>query len=84
MKLLYTNSSFVTAYVSRKRKGVFRSINETECKWPRPPELKSVEWIFQATADDEHVLSRPWEELSEAGDTGSDPELEEENREDGK
>ncbi len=46
MRILLTDHHFAHDYVSRKRRGVISSDDSTEPKWPRPPRLRSIEWIF--------------------------------------
>ncbi|KAF9450822.1 hypothetical protein P691DRAFT_664431 [Macrolepiota fuliginosa MF-IS2] len=76
IKFLYTDCSFVDAYVARKRGGIFRLADGTEKQGLHPPRLKSVEWVFVPLTAHEYDLSSAWEEVSEGGDLDSNISLE--------
>lgn len=59
MRLIFTDSQFMHAYVSRKERGVVQSIDGTEHEIPRPPRLRSVEWIFTPVAVGNDLILDP-------------------------
>ncbi len=78
MGLFFTDTQFVHAYVSRKKRGVTHLGDGTECECPRPPRLRSVEWIFTPKITESEPIEYPHDDEvdmdanSEYGETRSE------------